>query len=105
MCSSDLSTDNSSANSGNVSKGLTSISTLSASTQKVYKQGVLIYTGSTTSTAKGNLSIYIGSLNGLGLYSNAQFAFSHISQGLTDSEASAMYTSVQSYQTSMNRQV
>ena len=45
--------------------------------------------------------------NGSGFqdYNTFQTAFAHIGDGLTDSEASAMYTSVQSYQISMARQV
>ena len=93
------------ANSGNVSKGLTSISTLSTSTQKVYKQGSLIFTGDRTANAKGSKDIYIGAINGIDLYSAAEFAFSYIGNGLTDTQASDLYTAVQAFQTTLSRQV
>ena len=97
--------DNIGANSGNVSKGLTSLSTLTTSTQKVYKQGTLIYTGTSTTTIKGNKDIYVGGINGIGLYSSAQFAFSYIGNGLTDTNVSNLYTAVQAFQTTLGRQV
>jgi len=93
------------ANSGNVSKGLTSLSTLTTSTQKVYKQGTLIYTGTKTTTIKGSKDIYVGAINGIGLYSAAQFAFSYIGNGLTDTNVSNFYTAVQAFQTTLSRQV
>jgi hypothetical protein len=97
--------DNTSSNSSNVSKGLTSVSTLTTSTQKVYKQGTLIYTGSSTTTFKGSKDIYVGAINGIGLYSAAQFAFSYIGNGLTDTNVSNFYTAVQAFQTTLARNV
>jgi hypothetical protein len=97
--------DNTSSNSSNVSKGLTSVSTLTTSTQKVYKQGTLIYTGTRTITIKGSKDIYVGAINGIGLYSAAQFAFSYIGNGLTDTNVSNFYTAVQAFQTTLSRQV
>ena len=97
--------DNTGANSGNVSKGLTSLSTLTTSTQKVYKQGTLIYTGTSTTTIKGSKDIYVGGINGIGLYSSAQFAFSYIGNGLTDTNVSNYDTAVQAFQTTLSRNV
>jgi hypothetical protein len=97
--------DDTGANSGNVSKGLTSLSTLTTSTQKVYKQGTLIYTGTRTTTIKGSKDIYVGAINGIGLYSAAQFVFSYIGNGLTDTNVSNFYTAVQAFQTTLSRQV
>jgi len=97
--------DNTGANSGNVSKGLTSLSTLTTSTQKVYKQGTLIFTGTSTTTIKGSKNIYVGGINGIGLYSAAQFAFSYIGNGLTDANVSNYYTAIQAFQTTLSRQV
>jgi len=97
--------DDTGANSGNVSKGLTSLSTLTTSTQKVYKQGTLIYTGTRTTTIKGSKDIYVGGINGIALYSAAQFAFSYIGNGLTDINVSNYYTAIQAFQTTLSRQV
>jgi hypothetical protein len=38
-------------------------------------------------------------------YNNFQFAFAHIGDGLTDTQASNFYTAVQSFQTTLSRQV
>jgi hypothetical protein len=50
-------------------------------------------------------AIYIGASNGAGLYTRKECAFSSISNGLTDTEASNFYTAVQAFQTTLSRQV
>lgn len=53
-----------------------------------------------------NRSIWIGGINTSSpVYSSKECAFSSIGEGLLDSEASALYTIVQQFQTSMARQV
>ena len=52
--------------------------------------------------------IYIGALNtnpGSTAHTNKECAFSTIGDGLTDSEASSLYTAVQAFQTTLGRQV
>ena len=76
---------------------------------KLYFNGSLLNTNTNTETALlPNRTIYLGASNwisGTNQYTPHQHAFDTIGDGLTDSEASAMYTSVQNYQTSMQRQV
>ena len=58
--------------------------------------------------ALSTLPMYIGGENGNGTavnFSAKQCAFASIGDGLTDTEAANLYTAVQAYQTSLNRQV
>jgi hypothetical protein len=50
----------------------------------------------------------IGALNNDGLmqnWSNRQYSFASIGDGLTDTEAANFYTAVQAFQTTLGRQV
>jgi hypothetical protein len=57
--------------------------------------------------AMPNLQLFLGAANtsGVGSFSNKQYAFATIGSGLSDAEVSALYTTVQSFQTSLSRQV
>ena len=59
------------------------------------------------SITKNNLTVYIcGSNSGFANFlSDRQFAFASIGDGLTDTEAANFYTAVQTFQTTMARQV
>jgi hypothetical protein len=69
--------------------------------------------GTTLTTASSGYSllttpIYIGCLNNNGTaiyYTNREYAFSSIGDGLTDTEALSFYNAVQTYQTTLGRQV
>ena len=81
---------------------------ISSTTQKVFKNGNVGVTGTASSNTPPNLNVYIGSYNFDGTatsFSSRQYAFASMGDGLTDSEASAMYTAVQQFNTSLNRQV
>lgn len=77
---------------------------------KGFKNGVQL--GSTVTTngqaSAPNLQIYLGATNfnnsGSG-FSDRQVAFSTIGDGLTDTEATNLYTAVQTFQTALNRQI
>jgi len=73
----------------------------------IYKNGVSKTTNGTTSTGQPSTrTIYIGAANGNTLnYSNRECAFASIGDGLSDAEASAFYTAVQTFQTTLGRQV
>jgi hypothetical protein len=65
---------------------------------------------SITAVARPNFNIYIGALllNGNSnpiLFSNRQTAFASIGDGLTDTQASNLYTAVQAMQTTLSRNV
>lgn len=79
-----------------------------SSTQKLYKNGSSIQTGTAASGGFANNNLYIGANNGNGTasyFSNKQTAFASIGDGLTDTEASNLYTAVQAFQTTLNRNV
>lgn len=53
-----------------------------------------------------NVNIWLGAINNPVIYyGNKQCAFASIGDGLTDAEASSLYTAVQTYQTTLNRQI
>jgi hypothetical protein len=78
---------------------------------KLYKNNSLIATTTTTiSSAIANTNkIFIGARNegtgGVNQYDNKQCAFASIGSGLSDAEASTLYTLVQAMQTSLSRNV
>lgn len=74
---------------------------------KLFKNGVLNSSVTNVTTGLDNLSILLGARNGnpASLYSDNEFAFASIGSGLTDAEALAFYNVVQTYQTTLNRQV
>jgi len=82
----------------------------STSSHKIYKNGTTIATSTTASNYNNapNVNLYLGALNNNGslLFSNnINFAFASIGDGLTDTEASDLYTAVQSFQTTLSRNV
>jgi hypothetical protein len=93
------------------SLGLYCGTSTSATSAKLYKNGSSIATSTTTQArALFNNNIYIGATNvsttNLPLYfSNRQYAFASIGDGLTDTQASDFYTAVQAFQTTLGRQV
>lgn len=77
--------------------------------QKLYWNNSLLSTNTTTKTiAQTSNNIYLGSTNanaGATAFSNKQCAFASIGDGLTDTEASNLYTAVQAFQTTLSRNV
>jgi hypothetical protein len=76
----------------------------------LYLNGISVANNTSTDTGTlGNYSLYIaaGNLNNalIGSYSNAQCALASIGNGLSDTEAANLYTAVQNFQTTLNRQV
>jgi hypothetical protein len=53
----------------------------------------------------GGLNYYLASINGTGWFGSCEMAFGSIGLGLTDVEASALYTLVNAFQTSLSRAV
>lgn len=83
----------------------------STTSNKIFKNGVLQNTNTTsdTTTLETNTA-WIGAIQNVGNlpaanYSNKQCAFASIGDGLTDTEAANLYTAVQAYQTTLGRQV
>jgi len=73
--------------------------------QKFQKNGSIILTDSKNSSSYTSANIYIASYGNSGFWSNARFQFTSIGDGLTDTEAANLYTAVQAYQTTLNRQI
>jgi len=73
---------------------------------KLIKNGSTVL-GSATGTAgatKPNITYHISKLAGLGVpFANRQYAFATIGEGLSDTEAANLYTSIQKFQTTLNR--
>jgi len=73
-----------------------------------WRQGVKVINGTTVSTILPTRKIFIGANNNNGTYalpSTKECAFASIGDGLTDTEATDFYTAVQSFNTSLSRQV
>jgi hypothetical protein len=80
---------------------------LSSSIAKILQNNTLRATDTLSSTGLSNFTLNVGALNAGGTrsFSNRQIAFATIGDGLTDTEASNLYTRVQAFQTTLNRQV
>lgn len=78
------------------------------STQKLYLNGTSIKSGTAASGNLANNNIYIGAANANGtakFFSDKEYAFATIGDGLSDQEATNLYTAVQAFQTTLGRQV
>ena len=79
----------------------------SSTSNTLFRNGVIIVNGNKSSFAPISLNIYLGADNEgtiLG-YSPREQAFASIGDGLTDEEATNLYSAVQAFQTSLGRQV
>ena len=75
---------------------------------KVIRNNSIVTANSNATTGLSDRKIYVGALNSGGtavVFSNRQLAFASIGDGLSDTEASNLYTRVQAFQTTLNRQV
>ena len=79
-----------------------------SSSQTLYRNGNSFATGTAGSGSLANNNLYLGAANagGSGLFwTNKQYAFASIGDGLNATEASNFYTAVQAFQTTLSRQV
>lgn len=73
---------------------------------KSYFNNSILVSGTTASISKINRNIYVGAVNGPSLiYGGFECAFSSIGDGLSDTQAYNFYTSVQIFNTTLNRSV
>jgi hypothetical protein len=72
-----------------------------------WRNSTKVGTGTTLSTGLSNRTFWLAGFNSTGaaFYSTKQCAFASIGDGLTDTEASNLYTAVQAYQTTLSRNV
>ena len=86
--------------------GLIVGSRTSSTSNKLYVGGTLRDTKTASSTANfQNLNYWLGACNLNTFYSSNQCAFASLGDGLTDTQASNLYTAVQAFQTTLSRQV
>jgi hypothetical protein len=88
--------------------GLFNYQRTSSSNKNVFVNSTKVLNANTTFTSWPNLSIPFGAyLNGPSFAesSGRQIAFAHLGDALTDTEAPLFYNSVQSFQTTLSRQV
>lgn len=77
-------------------------------TGKIYKNGVQQATKTLSNLALTTRNIYLGGYNENGTasyFTQREFAFAAFGEGLTDTEASDLYTAVQAFQTTLGRQI
>jgi hypothetical protein len=116
----DMYWDNYSSSNGRIqtavsdSLGLISTSRTSTTSMKVYQnstqKGSTLTTAATTADIHTDLNyeMYVLAANQRGTavdYTSRNLAYMHIGQGFSDTEISNIYTSVQTYQTTLGRQV
>lgn len=89
------------------SQGFWVSSRVSSTGWKVFRNNFLQSSYTVTSSNKTSFNTYIGAgnLNGTPEYGVGEFAFATIGDGLTDTEAANLYTAVQTFQTTLGRQV
>lgn len=87
--------------------GLYALSRIASTNFKYFRNSTLIQNDSIASTGRTSNTMWIGGVNygGSAEYGAGQTAFNYIGDGLSDSEISSMYTLVQNFQTTLNRQV
>jgi hypothetical protein len=79
--------------------------------RKIYKNTSIVATNTTTATHDlPNANMYIGAYNNYdtgiaSAYTNKQTAFASIGNGLTDTESANLYLAVQSFNTTLSRQI
>jgi hypothetical protein len=84
-----------------------SINTRRSSTDLTYfkNNSKIQTTTNNNSAAFTNGNVHIGSAGGVSYFTDRQYAFASIGDGLTDTQASNLYTAVQAFQTTLSRQV
>ena len=102
--------NNGQVNNLDISLGLIVGSRKANNINKIYTNGVLKATNTTTNTATTFGSTYPYSIGNLGagsnvFFDNSNYAFNFISDGLNDSEVTNLYVLVQQFQTALSRNV
>ena len=89
-------------------QGFTLITRTSATSFKLFQNGTLLGTNTTSETnGLPNYNMYLGARNGdnvIDSYNNLPHQFASIGDGLSDSEATAFRTAVLNFNTTLNRQ-
>jgi hypothetical protein len=89
------------------SQGMWTINRVNTTNVQLYNRSTKVV-DSLQTNAMSSRSIYLGAFNNVGIadrFTDRQFAFASIGDGLTDTQASNFYTAVQAFQTTLSRQV
>jgi hypothetical protein len=90
-------------------RGLIVSTRINATTVKMYRNGSVQSTVTQVSTGVNTVQpVYVGAYNNAGtsaFWSTREYALASIGLGLTDTQASNLYTAVQTFQTTLSRQV
>ena len=98
--------DDTSANGAALdSRGFHLATRTASNVKKYFRNNVSVFSLTTASTALNSSSIYIGASRNNANFGTHQTAFNSIGEGLSDPEASAFYTAIQTFQTALSRQV
>jgi len=76
--------------------------------QVLYRNGSSFLTGTATAGTFANNNLYLGGANAGGngaFFTNKEYAFASIGDGLSSTEDSNFYTAIQAFQTTLSRQV
>ena len=88
------------------SLGLGLINRETSTTEKLYRNGSLTLTSTRTSASLDGGTIRIGGQNGAGIsWTDREYAFASIGEGMTDGEVTTFYNLIQDFQTALSRQV
>lgn len=89
--------------------GFFTVNRTSSNNKRLYRNSALLSSTTSSATSNNYLFVICARINYPGLnisnYSNRNYSFCCLGGGLTDAEASNLYTAVQSYQTRLGRQV
>jgi hypothetical protein len=88
-------------------RGLFNVTRTATNALKVFKNNTNLASSTDTITAIPNTNVFLGARNSntIAFYNSYQVAFSSLGDGLTDTDATNLYTRVQTYQTALSRNV
>jgi hypothetical protein len=87
------------------SRGFFATNRLGSTNTEGYKNGVRVLNVAVATSSLPNSNFVLSSINGTTQFSSKELAFAYISDGLTPTEASNLYTAVQAFQTALSRNV
>ena len=86
-------------------RGFYAVSRTTSNVMRGYQNKNVIINNSTASSTRPNQAITVMYMNGFAGYSPREYAFFTIGNGLTDDQMNKLYNRIQTFQTSLNRQV
>jgi hypothetical protein len=90
---------------GTTAVGFTLNTRIINSTYKIFRNNTSILTAATPTDGQTTTNFILGARNTTSSFANKNYAFCHIGDGLTDTEAGNFYTAVQAFQTTLSRAI